>query len=91
MFGKQRRRQISLADSCADEILFEVHRLNKDQAERFFGWLEQHFHENNFDPASSSPEERLRFWLSLQSPVLLLLEHQIILEKVEHFRSYDEE
>ena len=91
MFGKQRRRQISFADSCADEILFEVHRLNKDQAERFFGWLEQHFHENNFDPPSSSREERLRFWLSLQSTALLLLEYQIILEKVKYFRSNHEE
>ena len=95
MFGnhitKQARAKNFLTDSCTDEILFEVRRLNKDQAERFFGWLEQHFYENNFDPPSSSREERLRFWLSLQSTALLLLEYQIILEKVKYFRSNNEE
>ena len=95
MFGnhitKQARAKNFLTDSCTDEILFEVHRLNKDQEEQFFEWLDQHLCENNFNATSSSRDERLRAWLNLQSTVLLLLEYQIILEKVEHFRSNDEE
>ena len=95
MFGnhiiKQARAKNFLADSCTDEILFDVRRLNKDQEERFFGWLDQHLRENNFNATDSSRDERLRAWLNLQSTVLLLLEYQIILEKVEYFRSKDEE
>lgn len=86
MFGNLRRNQISFSDSCADAILYEVHRLNKDQAEQFFGWLDQHLVENNFNVISSSPEEQLRSWLEGQSIALLLLEYQMILGKVEHFR-----
>ena len=90
MFGNRRRNQFSFSDSCADEILFEVHRLNKDQAEQFFEWLNQHILENNFNVISSSPEEQLRSWLEVQSIALLLLEYQMILGKVEHFRRSDE-
>jgi hypothetical protein len=85
MFGKQRGRQISAADSCADEILFEVHKLNRDQAEQFFGWMTQHLAENNFNVTCPSPDEQLRCWLNLQSTALLLLEVQLFLDKAEGY------
>ncbi|MGA7194452.1 MAG: hypothetical protein WBW94_12555 [Anaerolineales bacterium] len=64
--------------------------MNKDQEEQFFGWLNQHLVENNFNVISSSPEEQLRSWLEVQSIALLLLEYQMIFGKVEHFRRSDE-
>ena len=92
MFGNRHGQQISFSISCADVILFEVHRLNQDQKEQFFGWLNQHLVENNFNVISPSPEEQLRSWLEeARSIVRLLLEYQMILGKVEHFRRSNED
>ena len=74
----------------ADEILGAVHELNNEQIEQFFEWMEKRFSENNFEFTESSIEERLRIWLSFQSTVLLIVEHQIILNKIELLKSTHE-
>ena len=70
-----------------DEILEAVAELNKEQAEPFFEWLKQHFNENKFDFIEFSIEERLQLWLSIQSAMLLTIECQIILNKLEFLKS----
>ena len=76
---------LSFADRIADEILYEAGKLNAEQAKRFNDWLEGHFNENNFDFADSSRQERLRIWLNLQTPMLLLREYEILLKQLEYF------
>ena len=75
----------SFADRITDEILYEVSKLNTEQIKRFDNWLQGHFDENNFDFADSPREERLRIWLNLQTPMLLLREYEILLKQLEYF------
>ena len=75
----------SFADRITDEILYEAGKLNAEQTKRFNDWLEAHFDEYNFDFADSSRQERLRIWLNLQTPMLLLREYEILLKQLEYF------